>query len=204
MIAGEVGGPLRSRTPPEGWEALREGRWEDARAAFEAGPEGASAFDGLARARWWSGDVPGAVDAWERAYAGYRREGDDEAAARVGLFLWREHGRTLGNHAEANGWLARSRDLAANVPDSPAPGWVRLAESEVEDDPVRVRELAEEALVAGRRVRDPDLELAALGRVGLAEVWLGRIEEGMTRFDEAMAASTAGEPTDLRTLGDLY
>jgi DNA-binding NarL/FixJ family response regulator len=55
-----------------------------------------------------------------------------------------------------------------------------------------------------RRAGDPDLELAALGRVGLAEIALGRIEEGMTRFDEGMAASAAGESSDLRTIGDLY
>ena len=106
------------------------------------------------------------------------------------------------NHAEANGWLARARDLAPEA--SAAAGWVRLSESEAESDPARVLELALEALDAGRRLRDPDLELGALGRVGLAEIWLGRIDEGMTRFDQAMAASAAGEPRDLRTLGDLY
>ena len=49
----------------------------------------------------------GAIDAWERAYAAYRRDGDDGAAARVALFLRTEHGETLGNHVVANGWLAR-------------------------------------------------------------------------------------------------
>ncbi len=198
---GEADG---SRTPAEGWAALDGGRWEDARSLFESDPGSPSALDGMARAWWWLSDVPAAVAAWERAYAGYRERGDDESAVRVGLFLWREHGRTLGNDAEANGWLARSKGLAAGLPDSPAGGWVRLAESEDESDPARVLELAEDALATGRRLRDPDLELAALGRVGLAEIWLGRIDEGMTRFDEAMAASTAGEPRDLRTLGDLY
>jgi DNA-binding CsgD family transcriptional regulator len=188
-----------AKTPVEGWEALRDGRWEDARQAFD-GIDSATALDGLARARWWLSDVPGAVEAWERAYAAYRRDDDDDAAARVALFLSREHGRTLGNHAEANGWLARARDLAGPA----AAGWVRLEESEAESDPARVLELAREALEAGRERRDPDLELAAQGRVALAEIWLGRVEEGMTRFDAAMAASAAGEPHDLRTLGDLY
>lgn len=204
MIHDEVEGRDETRFPTEAWEALRDGRWSDARTAFERDAPAASSLDGLARARWWLGDVPGAVEAWERAYTGYRRAGDDEAAARVGLFLSREHGRTLGNHAEANGWLARARDLTDRLPESPARGWVRLEESELEADPARVRELAQEALDAGRRQRDPDLELAALGRVGLAEIWLGLVEEGMTRLDQAMAASAAGEPHDLRTLGDLY
>lgn len=187
-----------------GWAALREGRWDDAVAAFEPEPGHPAALDGLARARWWQGDVPGAVLAWEGAYAGYRRAGDDAAAVRAALFLAREHGRTLGNHAEANGWLTRARDIAETIGPSPAAGWVRLEESEAESDPATVLELALAARETGRSERDPDLELAATGRVALAEVWLGRVDEGMDRFDAAMAASAAGEPHDLRTLGDLY
>ena len=51
-----------------------------------------------------------------------------------------------------------------------------------------------QALSVGRRTRDPDLELAALGRAGLALIALGRLEEGMARFDEAMTASVGSEP----------
>ena len=65
-------------------------------------------------------------------------------------------------------------------------------------------ELALAALAGRSRPPRPDLELTATGRVALAEIWLGRVEQGMDRFDAAMAASAAGEPRDLRTLGDLY
>lgn len=190
-----------------GWESLRVGQWTQAHEAFEAAlaeRETPASLDGLARSRWWLSDVAGAIDAWERAYARYRRDGEDAAAARVALFLWKEHGQTLGNHAVANGWLARGRSLATGLPTSAIQGWVELAESEMEMEPIRSFERATYALDAGRRFRDPDLELSALGRVGLAEIWLGRVEEGMTRFDEGMAAATAGEPLDLRTLGDLF
>ncbi len=191
----------------DGWESLRTGQWGQAKAAFEAAlaeRETAATLDGLARSRWWLSDVAGAIEAWDRAYAAYRREGDDADAARVTLFLSKEHRDTLGNHAVANGWLARARDLLGPLPPSAVYGWLKLAESEAETDPARSHDLASQALEAGRRFRDPDLELAALGRVGLAEIWLGRVEEGMTRFDEAMAAATAGEPKDLRTVGDLF
>jgi len=198
------------RTPaevPPGWASLRAGEWKEAEDSFEvelASAETGMALDGLARSRWWLGDVPRAVEAWERSYAAYRREGDDASAARAALFLSKEHGQTLGNHAVANGWLARAGDLAAVLPSSAIQGWVDLAESEAEMDPAGALDLASRALETGRRFRDPDLELAALGRVGLAEIWLCRVEEGMTRFDAAMAAATAGEPRDLRTLGDLF
>jgi DNA-binding CsgD family transcriptional regulator len=100
--------------------------------------------------------------------------------------------------------LARARGLLDGRPESTEWGWVALVESERAFDPTAALSHAERALVVARSARDPDLELAALGRAGLAEIALGRIEEGMTRFDEGMAASGAGEAADLRTLGDLY
>ena len=202
-----MGNEADRRSSADGWGALRVGRWDQAKVAFEAelnSGETSAALDGLARSRWWLGDVLGAIDAWERAYAEYRRDGDDAAAARVALFLSKEHGHTFGSHAVANGWLARARGLASAPPHSAVQGWLSLAESEAEMEPAGSLDLASSALEVGRRFRDPDLELAALGRVGLAEIWLGRVEEGMTHFDEGMAAATAGEPRDLRTLGDLF
>ena len=199
-----------SATPPApstGWDALRAAEWKEARAAFEselAAVETASALDGLARARWWMSDISGAVEAWERAYTACRRDGQDEAAAHLAVLLSREHAEGLGNDALANGWLARAKDVLADHPDSVEWGWVALVESERAVDPKHALEHAERALAVARRTRDADLELAALGRAGLAEIALGLVEEGMTRFDAGMAASAAGESPDLRTLGDLY
>jgi hypothetical protein len=70
---GDPNGP-----PSAGWRALADGDWAAAAASFEGSVAGGSAaaadLDGLGRARWWEGDAPGAVEAWERAYAAYRRE----------------------------------------------------------------------------------------------------------------------------------
>ena len=191
-----------------GWEAFRAGEWHQAKAAFEAaladGDTSGEARDGLARARWWLSDIPGAIGSWEDAYTTYRRSHADEEAAHVAVLLSREHAEALGNHAVANGWLARARGLLAGDPDSVEWGWVALVDSERAVDPVAALAHAERALSVARRTRDPDLELAALGRAGLALIALGRLEEGMARFDEAMTASAAGESTDLRTIGDLY
>jgi DNA-binding CsgD family transcriptional regulator len=200
-------GPASPEAFTTGWDALGAGDWAQANALFETHvSETASpgALDGLARSRWWLSDVDGAVEAWERAYAGYRRAGDDPAAARVGLFLWKEYGKTLGNQAVADGWLARARDLLEGEESSATHGWLWLAESEVADDPARSVDLASRALEVGRRLRDPDLELAAMGRAGLAQVSLGLVEEGMAKFEASMAAATTGEPRDLRTMGDLF
>jgi DNA-binding NarL/FixJ family response regulator len=199
--AGEAG---RERV---GWTALRSGEWAKAKAAFEAEIEEAETpalMDGLARSRWWLGEVDAAVEAWEGAYVGYRQAGDDAAAARAALFLWKEYGKTLGNQAVADGWLARARDLLEGTETSSAHGWLWLAESEVVVDPARSLDLAAKAFEVGRQLRDPDLELAAMGRAGLAQVSLGLVEEGMARFEASLAAATTGEPRDLRTLGDLF
>jgi DNA-binding NarL/FixJ family response regulator len=186
---------------------MHAGEWERARAAFEAelaSEETAAALDGLARATWWVSDVAGAIETWERAYTAYRRDGMDESAAHVAVLLSREHSEGLGNDAMANGWLARARNVLAAHPNSIEWGWVALVDSERAVDPAPALEHAEHALAVARRTRDSDLELAALGRAGLAEIALGRIEEGMSRFDEGMVASAAGESKDLRTIGDLY
>jgi hypothetical protein len=196
-----------TREPSAGWDALEAADWERAVAAFEAElarEETAVGLDGLARARWWRSDIAGALDAWERAYVAYRREGLGEPAAHVAVLLSREHAEGLGNDALANGWLARAQDLLAGNPESVEWGWVALVDSERAVDPLSALERAEHALAVARRTRDANLELAALGRAGLAEIGLGRVEDGMTRFDEGMAVGAAGESTDLRTVGDLY
>jgi DNA-binding CsgD family transcriptional regulator len=206
-MIGAMGGSSTPQAASAGWDALRSADWAAARAAFEgalADGETAAALDGLARARWWLSDIPGAIEAWERAYTTYRRAGEDGPAAQVAVLLSREHAEGMGNDALANGWLARARDLLGGQPDSIAWGWVALVESEQAVDPAAALDHAERALAVARRAREPDLELAALGRAGLAEIALGRIEEGMTRFDQGMAAGAAGEAADLRTLGDLY
>lgn len=85
-----IGAMAGSATSQTGWDALRAAEWAAARAAFEAdlaGKETAAGLDGLARARWWLSDLPGAIEAWERAYATYRREGQDEPAAHVAVLL---------------------------------------------------------------------------------------------------------------------
>ncbi|HEX9375839.1 MAG TPA: LuxR C-terminal-related transcriptional regulator [Actinomycetota bacterium] len=195
------GGPVAMDV---GREALGAGRWEEARDAFDSAGTDPEALEGLGEALWWLSDTDGAIRAWERAYVASRRAGGSARAAHTALLLSREYSDALGNDAAAAGWLARARDLLERDPDPVQVGWMALVDCERSIDPVRALSFAEVALSVARSAGDPDLELAALGHSGLAEIALGRIEDGMTHFDEAMAAATAGEGTDLRTLGDLY
>jgi hypothetical protein len=52
---------------------------------------------------------------------------------------------------------------------------------------------AEAALVLARRLHDPDLELAALSQLGLANITLGQVDEGLGHLDQAVAAATGEE-----------
>jgi hypothetical protein len=105
----------------EGHEALASGNWTAARSAFEAAldvEEFPEALDGLGRALWWLRESEQAVVSRERAYSGFRRDGQLARAARIALWLSREYALVWGNEAAANGWLARAERLLADV----APG----------------------------------------------------------------------------------
>ena len=191
----------------DGFKALARADWEGARgallSALEAGDESPEVLDALGRALWWLRDAEGAVVQRERAYAGFRRAGELARAARIALWLSREYGLVWRNEAAANGWLARAERLLADVAPGAEAGWLDLARSEQASLPGRAADLAAQALAVAVQTRDADLELRALAQLGLAEVSLGKVDEGLARLDEAMAAATGGEPTTLETFADV-
>ena len=189
-----------------GHEALASGDWEGAREAFQQalrGTDAPEALDGLGRALWWLRDERGAVVHRERAYAGFRRDGELGRAARIALWLSREYGLAFGNDAAARGWLARAERLLRDVAPGAEKGWLDLTRSESARDAATAAELAADALAVALTNGDTDLELRALAQLGLAEVTLGETDGGLTRLDEAMAAVTSGEPTSLETFADI-
>ena len=189
-----------------GLSALVAGEWEAARQAFDevaAASDNPEALDGLGRALWWLRDPRGAVVYRERAYAGFRRVGDLARAARIALWLSREYALVWGNSAAADGWLARGERLLASVAPGSEQGWLDLARAQRSTDPAVSARHAQSALDVAVQAHDADLELHALAELGLAEVSAGRVEEGMSRLDEAMAAVTSGEPASLETFADV-
>jgi DNA-binding NarL/FixJ family response regulator/tetratricopeptide (TPR) repeat protein len=182
--------------------ALADGRWEDARDAFAAvlaenvTPE---ALEGMGEALWWLGDPWGCVDYRTRAFAAYRREGHDGAAAVVALQLSVVFFSSLGNEVAAQGWLARAESLGA-ADDGDLRGWYDLVRGYTSPDVQLAVELARRALEDGRRLQDRDLELCALCDLGLALVRSGSVGEGLSLIDEGMAGTLAGEYTRLDTV----
>jgi DNA-binding NarL/FixJ family response regulator len=189
-----------------GDEALAAGDWRAARSAFEAaiaqGPT-ARAHEGLARALWWMHDTGSAIDQMRRAYTAYRDGPDVRRAAACALWLAREFAAAYGHDAVSAGWLARAEGLLRDAGDVPEQGWLALGRAERADAPEDIRRHATDALEIARRLRDVDLETAALIREGYADVASGSVESGMAKVDEALAAATGGEVRGLETIGDV-
>ena len=189
-----------------GYEALASGNWLDARDAFASAlsaVESPEALDGLGRALWWRREERDAVVYRERAYAGFRRDGELARAARIALWLSREYALVFGNEAAARGWLARAERLLRDVAPGAEQGWLDLGRSEQSREGSESARLASQALDVALKAEDTDLELRALAQLGFAEVALGSIEQGLAHLDEAMAAATSGEPASLETFADV-
>jgi len=98
----------------EGREALWDGRWEEARGAFEralADGETAPALEGLGIAHRWLGESGSMFRALTRSYRLYRRAHDRQAAARVAIQLSLGEVYFRMEPAVALGWLARAERL---------------------------------------------------------------------------------------------
>jgi DNA-binding NarL/FixJ family response regulator len=186
-----------------GRDALAAGRWEEARAAFAAAlaeRETPEALDGMGVALWWLGETRASVTHTERAYAEFRRAGDAVSAAVAAMSLCVTWISNFDNHAAAGGWLARAERVLEDTDPNPLQGWLWLMRGYLEPDPGRARVLQQRALELARESGDPDLELSALGDLGLSLVTEGRASEGLALIDEAMAGTLGGERRRLDTV----
>jgi ATP/maltotriose-dependent transcriptional regulator MalT len=189
-----------------GEEALSTGDWAGARDAFAAAVDehpSAQALDGLGRTLWWLGDVEGAIEHRERAYAVLRKTGESAAAARIALWLAREYLEAVGNQPASNGWIARAEGLLRDTAPGSEHGWLALTRGGLAVDPGTMLAHAESALETARARDDADLEASALALVGRARLLAGEFEPGIAALDEAMTTITSGEASDPVVFGDV-
>lgn len=185
-----------------GRSALENGRWADARAAFEAAlgeRETAESLSGMGHALWWLGETRLSVEYHERAFAAFRRSGEADSAAWTAMWLGLTYGADFGNQAAFSGWIARAERVLQDVPASPMQGWLWLVGAHDTSDLAISRERTERALEFARGYGDLDLELCALGQLGEMLVAMGRVEDGLRLVDEAMAGTFGGECSRLDT-----
>ena len=194
-----------------GYRALGCGDWELARVnlvrAVESGG-GPRAWEGLAEAARWLGDIRVTFAARERACQLYREAGDDAAAARMATWLAYDSLTMRGDRAVAAGWFAWAHRLLESHPGSPERGWLAYREGEsaivADSDPTRAIELGEFAAEVAGGHGLSDLRLVALALRGLAEVAQGDVAGGMRCLDEAAAAALAGEVSAFHVAGTIY
>ncbi|HWM09331.1 MAG TPA: LuxR C-terminal-related transcriptional regulator [Solirubrobacteraceae bacterium] len=190
-----------------GREALAAADWARAGECFERArdvEESAEVLAGLSEAVHFQGEYDRAIELKERAFALYRRRGSRVEAAELARWLAFLHGAVHGNMAAANGWMARAASLLEDVEECAAHGWLALDRAPWTSVPSEREELARTALDIARRFDDADLEFGALALLGDAYVHGGRVDEGMTLLDEAMAAVTGGEVVGVATVGEIY
>jgi DNA-binding CsgD family transcriptional regulator len=149
-------------------------------------------------------EYPRAIEEMERAYATHRAAGDGAGVVRAARTLGYLHGSTAGAWAVANGWIARARSLLSESPDTSERGWVALTEG-MFDDTRRTKETAfGRALHVGHETNDPNLTFAASAYLGASMVHDDRVEEGMVRLDEALAAVMGGEVDDFIVIEEIF
>ena len=202
-----MGGASGEDVVRAGRDALAAADWARARSCFEQARElgeSPEVLDGLSQALHFQGEYDRAIALKERAFALYRRRGSRVEAAEQARWLAFLHGAVRGNMAAANGWMARAGSLLEGVDACAAHGWLTLDRAPWTRDALERERLARAALAVARRFGDTDLEFGALALLGDAYVHSGRVAEGMTFLDEAMAAVTGGEVAGIATVGEIY
>jgi DNA-binding NarL/FixJ family response regulator len=192
----------------EGRAALLGGDVPAARTAFElavaevgSGP----ALEGLAEVLYLESEYALSAAHYERAYSAYRNEADHLAAGRAARAVAWITGNVFGDWAVQSGWFGRARSVLEDArDDGPERGWLQLIEAFSEPD-AGVREtLLRQAVEAGRRCGDPNLEFHSLAYLGSVFVMVDRAEEGLVLFDESLAAACAGELTDISSVDAMF
>ena len=148
------------------------------------------------------GDVDGTIAHLAAAIREFEAAGDNRSAAMACSRLGYLYTVALGNKVAGRPWFARAVRLVEHEEPCVEQGWVAVAAMGCEvDDPDVLLERAELALDRARRFGDVHLEVKALADGGLAHVEAGRVADGMTMLDEAMALACGAAVDDVEIVG---
>jgi class 3 adenylate cyclase len=195
----------------QGRDAHRRHAWHEAfdslREADSETPVSPEDLQLLAESAWFAGDPDAAIEARERAHAGYLEKGDKCHAAETALQLAGDHFERLET-AIGNGWLGKARRLLEQAPhECAAHGWQALSVAyfaiRMSGDWEEVLRQAKLAQGIGERLAIPAIQALAFQQQGSALVAMGRIDEGLALIDESTVAAVSGE-LDPMTTGKIY
>jgi class 3 adenylate cyclase len=195
----------------QGRDAYRRHAWHEAydllRSADAESPISPEDLGLLAESAWFAGDPDAAIEARERAHAGYLEQGDKCHAAEMALQLAIGHFERLET-AIGNGWLGRARRLLEQTPNEcAAHGWQAIALAYLAlrmtgdgEEALRQAKLAEGI---GERLAIPALRAVGLQQRGHALIAMGLVDDGLALIDESTVAAVSGE-LDALTTGRIY
>ena len=160
----------------------------------------------LGDAAWWLGNIDGAIDARERAYAAYVSARKEAEAGLVASNLAENH---FQRHSESvgSGWLSRAEHLLEELQETLEYGWLaRLKaviafESKAEFE--KALQWSQTAFDVATAHGDRDLAALSLHDRGRVLVAQGNIDEGMSLMEEAMVAAVGGD-LGARATGRIY
>jgi tetratricopeptide (TPR) repeat protein len=195
----------------QGRDAYRRHAWHEAfdslRDADSETPLSPDDLGLLAESAWFAGDPDAAIEARERAHAGYLEQGDKCHAAAMALQIGLDHFERL-EAAIGNGWLGRAKRLLEQTPNEcAAHGWQALSLGYLarriagnEEEALRQARLAQGI---GERLAIPAIQALALQQQGYALVAMGRVDDGLALIDESTVAAVSGD-LDPLTTGRIY
>src|SRR5580765_5156183 len=132
----------------------------------------------LAEAAWWTAHPVECIDALERAYAAYSREGNPRRAAYVALHLAEQCSERLQS-AQAAGWFQRASRLLDGQPEGVEHGYLELAMAMTSSGVEDLMQHGAAVLDIGSRFGDNDLQAFGLMVQGMAHIAKAQVEEGM-------------------------
>jgi len=153
-----------------------------------------SGLELLAEAAWWTGQLPVAIDARERAFAAATREGDYQAAVAAAIALGRDNLLRMAVPV-ANAWLNRAAKMLEGSVENEGHGWLAAARAFAATLVGEMDVALEQATLAhevGQRLGLPDLVAFALGEKAATLVARGDVDEGLAMADEAALAALTG------------
>jgi class 3 adenylate cyclase len=180
-----------------GRAALERHAWQEAYEtlsnADRAGSLSAEGLFLLADSAWWSGHPEDVIDALERAYGAYTKEGDPSSAAMIAFRLAEQHGMR-GELAQTQAWMSRAERLASDLPEGPVHGWLEWIRGLISFGDVDTAiNHYDQAIEIARRLGDPNLYGMSLHDKGHLLCMQGKVAEGLALMDEVMVAAVGGE-----------
>ena len=188
----------------EARDALEAGDWERAAALFGAAGDDPAALEGLSEALQSLGRFGEAINARERAFSACEQAGLPLDACRQARCLAFLYATVNSNEAAAMGWFGRAEAALDGLPESTEHAWLAFDQTPLVSDREERERIARYALGVARAGGDPDLQFGALALLGECRVYAGHFAEGMKLVDQAMAAVTSGEVTNVLAAGDIY